>query len=164
MLHPLLQQAAPNPNIETDAEFEAGIAPTPDRPYIVTLSDGTKSDVIGYGILKSSMPLSEAWGPQLLVQGDKDKDNKLSISEFANQLKRVGVSLNTAKKLFESFDVSNSGTLSVDEFVAGIKSYNATGGNIFHDFARSYTQDDQSATAFLREGLSAGNAYWGRQS
>lgn len=88
---------------------------------IVTLSDGHTMTVIP-GQLKSVIPLTEAWGPQMFFQANTSKNEKLTSSEFADQLKRIGVSVETASKLFKTFDTSKDGGLSVDEYVAEIRS------------------------------------------
>jgi len=136
---------------------------------IVTLSNGHSMTVIP-GELKSVMPLTEAWGPQMFFQADSSKNEKLTSSEFADQLKRIGVSAETASKLFKTFDTSNDAGLSVDEYVAGIRSINASGNTMFSDLMNSYSRspdgqiDNAAQDNFLKQGEALATKYWSSRS
>ncbi|WP_295996998.1 EF-hand domain-containing protein [Rugamonas sp.] len=150
------------------AKDAAAPAPADDQPAstIVTLSNGQTSKVVE-GDVNSliATPLTIAWAPETFVQGDTDRNQSLNATEFATQLKRVGVSAETAQKLFASFDTSKDGTLSIDEFVQGVKANYASGDTLFTKLVDSYTTDasgkvDDAATdRFLSQGLAVANQY-----
>jgi Ca2+-binding EF-hand superfamily protein len=122
------------------------------------------------GELKSVIPLTEAWGPQMFFQANTSKTEKLTSSEFADQLKRIGVSTESASKLFRTFDMSKDGSLSVDEYVAGIRSINASGNTMFSDLMYSYTRspdgkvDNAAEDSFLQQGGALATKYWSSRS
>ncbi|WP_397453055.1 EF-hand domain-containing protein [Pseudomonas sp. NA-150] len=122
------------------------------------------------GELKSAIPLTEAWGPQMFFQADTSKNEKLTSTEFADQLKRIGVSAETASKLFKTFDTSKDGKLSVDEYVAGIRSVSSGGNTMFSDLMNSYIRspngqiDSTAEDNFLKQGNALATKYWANHS
>lgn len=141
-------------------------AQTAQPSIVVTLSDGTVSEVTERSseTLKS-MQLSVAWAPQMLVQADTNQDEQLDSDEFRKQLDRVGVTEQDVRKLFKGFDTSGDGSLTVDEFVKGIKNSLAQGEAVFDDLVNSYQRDsagniDDAATdAFLKQGYALALKY-----
>ena len=140
-----------------------GISPSSS---VVTLSNGQSSNVTSGSVTLSGMPLAVAWAPQLFVQADADHDNKLTGTEFANLMKRGGMTTAAAQTLFQSFDLSNDGTLSMNEFVQGVAAVQASGNTAFGKVIDSYTtsQDgnlnQQSMQNFLSAGQSEAEKYW----
>lgn len=132
---------------------------------IVTLSNGQSSSVTAYGGTLSGTPLAAAWAPQTLVAGDRNNDQQLGESEFADQLKRVGVSADDAKKLFASFDTSQDGSVDVDEFARGVSKDLANGSTVFTRLIDSYVRNDaggvdgQSMSDFLSKGAALAQQY-----
>lgn len=140
----------------------------PQASYVVTLSGDAPhpSKIIDVTATIEKTPLTVAWAPQLFAQADSSGDNKLTLAEFATQLKRVGVDTTTAKQLFDAFDTSKKSTLSIDDFVDGVKKDFDSGSQLFTRLIDTYTtgqdgHDDVVATdKFLNEGLAQGNRYW----
>lgn len=133
---------------------------------IVTLSNGANSSVKEGSVTGlSATPLAAAWAPQMLVQGDLNKDAQLDTKEFAVQLKRVGIDTQEAQKLFDSFDTSSDGLLSIDEFAKGVKASIDSGVGVFTTLANSYTHDaagnfDAAALGdFLAKGQALADKY-----
>lgn len=104
--------------------------------------------------------ISVAWAPATFVQADADGNNGLTTDEFAQELSRVGVGADVAKKLFASFDKSRDGTLSMNEFVDGVTADNASGSSTFQDLAASYETDEATLTSFLNKGSAGAAQYW----
>jgi len=113
-----------------------------------------------------SMPLAVAWAPQMFSQGDQNNDDSLSPDEFQAQLARVGVSADAAKQLFQTFDTSKDGQVSLSEFVTGVSNSIASGSHVFNDLMDSYTRDSNgnlnkaAMDNFLSTGLDAANTFW----
>lgn len=133
---------------------------------IVNLSDGVASTVIeGNAASLTAVPLATAWAPQMLVQGDTNHDEQLDLKEFANQLQRAGVAAEAAKKLFASFDTSQDGLLSVDEFAKGVEASVDSGATVFSTLSDSYVRDaagniDEAARSdFLAKGRALADQY-----
>jgi hypothetical protein len=129
--------------IGSAAAAAAKPAATANSPStVVTLSSGASSSVIeGSATGLSGTPLAAAWAPQMLVQGDLNQDEQLDTVEFAAQLHRAGVAAQEAQKLFDSFDTSSNGSLSIDEFVNGVKASIDGGDQLFSTLADSYIRD-----------------------
>jgi hypothetical protein len=139
-------------------------APTPasSPSTIVTLSDGSESNVTEYSGKLSGTPLAVAWAPQMLVQADANKDEQLDSAEFAQQLERAGVTVDEAKKMFASFDKSADGALSVDEYVQGVKDSIAHGSQLFAGLSDLYTHDAAGhfdPAGFLKDGQALAEKY-----
>jgi Ca2+-binding EF-hand superfamily protein len=106
----------------------------------------------------------------MFFQANTSKNEKLTSSEFADQLKRVGVSAETASKLFKTFDTSKDGSLSVDEYVAGVRSINSSGNTMFSDLMNSYTRspdgkvDHAAEDSFLKQGEALATKYGSSRS
>jgi Ca2+-binding EF-hand superfamily protein len=138
----------------------------PQRSTVVTLSDGSVSEVSTYSGKLSSMPMSVATAPEIFVQGDADHDNVLSLEEFTKQLKRVGVSSDAAAKLFDEINTSKSSGLSIDEFVKGVVATNAKGDSVFQDLYSLYTSDQsgkyrpEAFDSFIAQGATVARQYW----
>lgn len=140
----------------------------PQESYVITLSGNAPhpSKIIDVTATIEKTPLTVAWAPQLLAQADSNGNNHLSLDEFASQLKRVGVDTASAKRLFDAFDTSKTGALSVDDFVEGIKRDFGSGSDLFTRLIDTYTKgpdghDDVAATnKFLSDGLAQANRYW----
>lgn len=105
-------------------------------------------------------PMSVAWAPETFVQADADSNNGLTSDEFAQELSRDGVVADVAKKLFESFDKSKDGRLSMNEFVDGVAADNASGSSTFQDLAASNETEEATMTSFLNKGSGAADQYW----
>lgn len=122
----------------------------------------------------NARPISVAWAPEIFVQADADGNNGLTSDEFAKELSRTGVDADVAKKLFDSFDKSKDGSLSMKEFVDGVTADNASdvdgvtgsgvtaasGGSTFQKLAESYETNDAVMTSFLNKGSAAADQYW----
>jgi hypothetical protein len=106
-------------------------------------------------------PMSVAWAPALFVNAAADPSKGLTSDEFSTELSKVGVDEDTAKKLFDSFDKSKDGTLSMDEFVDGVTADNASGHSRFQDLALSYASNQTSMNALMDKGSDAIDEYWG---
>lgn len=138
--------------------------PTPSS--VVTLSDGTVSEVSTYSGKLSSMPMSVATAPEIFVQGDADHDNSLSLDEFTQQMKKVGVSSDVAAKLFDDINVSKNTKLSLDDFVKGVVATNAKGNSVFQDLYVMYTAGKdgkfsfEASAAFMAQGAAVAQQYW----
>lgn len=138
----------------------------PKPSTVVTLGDGTVSEVSTYTGKLSSMPMSVATAPEIFVQGDADHDNSLSLNEFTQQMKRVGVSSDAAAKLFEELNVSKTKNLSLDDFVKGVVSTNAKGSSVFQDLYVLYTSDKdgkfspEAEKSFIAQGAMVAQQYW----
>ncbi len=54
---------------------------------------------------------------------DDDNDKEINYNEFTKAMKDFGLGLSDdeTKILFKSFDVDNSGRLSIDEFIRGVR-------------------------------------------
>jgi hypothetical protein len=147
------------PNVSANTEDGAGST-------VVTLSNGQTANVDSNSAIVSSTPLAVAWAPQLFSEADVDGDGKLTSSEFADQLKRVGVSAAEAQKMFSSFDTSKDGTVSLAEFVQGVQVNISSGSTIYSQLAGSYISgqgggnDAQSINQFLANGASEAEKYW----
>jgi hypothetical protein len=132
---------------------------------IVTLSNGRTSSVTPYAGTLAATPLAAAWAPQTLVAGDHNQDQQLSESEFADQLERVGISADAARKLFASFDMSRDDSVDVDEFVKGVGKDVASGSTVFTQLIDSYVNnpsgsvDQQAMGDFLRKGAALARQY-----
>jgi Ca2+-binding EF-hand superfamily protein len=144
------ESSSPYPAIGAKSKAADSEAVAPVKPStagsssstIVTLSSGAISAVDeGSTTGLVGVPLAAAWAPQMLVQGDTNKDEQLDTDEFAAQLERAGLAAEQAKKLFDSFDTSSDGILSVDEFVDGVKASIDSGDTLFSKLADSYTRD-----------------------
>ncbi len=161
----------PSAGVQADApaSVTAGTAAVSDAStdtsasYTVTLGDGqTRTILPGHNTVT---PLSECYAPQMLFQADQNKDAQLDIGEFSKQMKRVGVSAEMALTMFKSFDQSQDGQVSVKEFIAGIKSANATGDQLFQALVNTYTEDangnfnEAKSGKFLSDGLDFANRY-----
>jgi hypothetical protein len=153
------------------AADSAPAAPAPSRPSTtVKLSDGREIevDVVMYTGKVTSMPMSVASAPQLFVQADKDGDGKLSLDEFTDQLKRVGVSADEAKTMFQSFNKSKGKEMSIDDFVDGVVATNAGGNSVYQNLYVSYTAgadgkyDMGADAAYMAQGASTAAAYWAK--
>ncbi|MFT4436524.1 EF-hand domain-containing protein [Caballeronia sp. 15715] len=133
---------------------------------VVTLSNGRSSVVTELSETLVATPLAVAWAPQLFVQADTDNDNKLTGSEFVNLMKRAGMATDAAQALFQSFDVSKDGTLSMSEFVQGVAADQASGSTVFDKVIDSYAvsqngeSNPQSMQSFLSAGQGAAEQYW----
>jgi Ca2+-binding EF-hand superfamily protein len=88
------------------------------------------------------------------------KAARIAFIEFAQQLSRVGVGADVARKLFDSFDKSKDGSLSMNEFVDGVTADNASGSSTFQDLAASNETDEATMTSFLNKGSGAADQYW----
>lgn len=114
----------------------------------------------------SSMPLSEAWAPQLFSQADQDGDGSVSEDEFTAQLSRAGVSDDDAGDWFRTFGGRDSGGLTVEQYFSGIQHANISGSTVFNQLVASYTQDKTGRVdvdrmvSFLDEGAKAADAFW----
>ncbi|WP_397448243.1 EF-hand domain-containing protein [Pseudomonas sp. NA-150] len=122
----------------------------------VTLSSKAQS---AYGVRSFGV----VWAPGMFDAADTDKSNGLNISEFATELGRVGVDADEAKKLFDSFDKSKDGTVSMDEFVDGVIADNATNTNSsFQSLALSYMSDDTTMKSFMTNESPTIDQYWNK--
>ncbi|EJN34393.1 hypothetical protein [Pseudomonas sp. GM80] len=155
---------------ETESAVKSNSTSAKERPStIVTLSDGTTSSVQP-GTMKSSMPLSEAWGPQLFVLADKNGDKDLNDSEFAELMNRIGMPSDQAKELFSTFDTMNKNSLTIDEFAQGIKSNNSQGKDIFQNVIDTIILNptgevnESALQDFLKQGAAAAESYWSRHN
>ena len=126
---------------------------------IVTLSDGTSSNVIeGDSSKLQGTPMAVLRSPELLVAGDTDQDQQIDADEFGKQLARIGVSAEDAKKLFAAFDASGDGKVSPEEYIQGVKDSIAGGSNTFKDLLNSYITgadghlDMNAYAAFMQKG------------
>jgi Ca2+-binding EF-hand superfamily protein len=153
-----------------ESAVESTATSIPERPStIVTLSEGTTSSVQP-GTMKSSMPLSEAWGPQLFVLADTNGDKSLNDSEFAELMNRIGMPSDQAEELFSLFDTTKENRLSIDEFVEGIKSSNSQGNSIFQNVIDTIIcnptgeVNESALQNFLKQGSSAAESYWSRHN
>jgi len=132
---------------------------------LVTLGGGGVSEVSVYSGKLGSIPMSVTAAPELFVQADKDNDNELSLEEFTEQLKQVGVSAENAEKLFDSINVSKGKKLSIDDYVNGVAS-NSNGTSAFQALFASYTSDKngkfsiEAFAAFKAQGASVASRYW----
>ncbi|MDB6145166.1 MAG: hypothetical protein JWP80_4210 [Pseudomonas sp.] len=155
--------AAPDP-----AASQPPAAPAPSPSTTVTLSDGTVSNVVLYSGKMTSMPMSVAAAPQLFFAADKDHDGKLSLDEFTNQMKRVGMTSDEAKQLYQQFNKSKGKELSIDDYVDGVVATNTSGSSAFQDVYLSYTSgkdgkyDMAVDNAFMAQGASTAAAYWAK--
>lgn len=168
-----LSEAAKNPAPQVDAEKFPGLAAYARGEKNITLTveegnEGVRLGIIKVGVDKSSMPLSEAWAPQLFVQAGGGKD--LDLSHFVKQLNRAGVSDANAQIMFKTFDKSGDGSLSLDEYYAGIKSGGIQNTELFQRLIDTYTRNadgsvnDTSTNQFLAQGLAVATAFWSRHN
>lgn len=168
-----LSEAAKNPASQVDAEKFPGLAAYARGEKNITLTveegnEGVRLGIIKVGVDKSSMPLSEAWAPQLFVQAGDGKD--LDLSHFVKQLNRAGVSDANAQIMFKTFDKSGDGSLSLDEYYAGIKSGGSQNTELFQRLIDTYTRNadgsvnDAATNQFLAQGLAVATAFWSRHS
>jgi hypothetical protein len=163
--------AVPAPSNDEPAAA-AVVAPTPDETSpaaIVTLSENTIPDISQYSVYTGtvrSMPMSVAAAPQLFAEADTNHDNSLSLEEFTEQLKLVGVSTDAAAQLFDNLNKSKSDTLSIDDFVNGVVSTNAKGNQVFQDLYSFYTSDEagkfsmDAFDSFMAQGANVADHYW----
>jgi len=148
------------------ASTNSSTSTTSSLSTVVTLSNGQTSTVTGGSETLSGTPLSVAWAPQLFVQADADQDSKLSGGEFEALMKRVGVTTEAAQTLFNSFDASNDGSLSMSEFVQGVAATQASGNPVFDKVIDSYTVqqngnlNQQAMQDFLSAGEAEAEKYW----
>lgn len=141
---PIYGGAGPvNPKMATDAKANASA-------FAAETTDG----------VANVRPLSVAWAPVTFVQADADGNNGLTSDEFAQELSRVGVGADVAKKLFDGFDKSKDGSLSMNEFVDGVTADNTSGSSTFQDLAASYETDESAMTSFMNKGSAAASQYW----
>lgn len=169
-----LSEAAKNPASQVDAEKFPGLAAYARGEKNITLTveegnEGVRLGIIKVGVNKSSMPLSEAWAPQLFVQaGGGSKE--LDISHFVKQLNRAGISDANAQIMFKTFDKSGDGSLSIDEYYAGIKSGGSQNTELFQRLIDTYTRNadgsvnDAATNQFLAQGLAVATAFWSRHN
>ncbi|WP_460143237.1 EF-hand domain-containing protein [Pseudomonas sp. S3_B08] len=168
-----LSEAAKNPASQVDAEKFPGLAAYARGEKNITLTveegnEGVRLGIIKVGVDKSSMPLSEAWAPQLFVQAGGGKD--LDRSRFVKQLNRAGVSDANAQIMFKIFDKSGDGSLSLDEYYAGIKSGGSQNTELFQRLIDTYTRNadgsvnDTATNQFLAQGLAVATAFWSRHN
>jgi len=107
----------------------------------------------------TATPLAIAWAPQLMAQADTDKDSRLDSGEFTRLLQRAGVNADQAEKLFQSFDSSQDGKLTVDEFVDGVTQQVNDNNPLFQKLIDSYTRNpdgsnnESAVNAFLAQGF-----------
>lgn len=133
---------------------------------LVTLSGGIASEVSVYSVQPSGTPMSVTAAPELFVQADKDNDSELSLEEFTEQLKQVGVSAENAAKLFDSINTSKSKNLSLEDYVNGVASSNSNDNSVFQALFVSYTSDKdgqfsvEAFKAFRAQGASVASQYW----
>ncbi|WP_460091720.1 EF-hand domain-containing protein [Pseudomonas sp. S2_E02] len=168
-----LSEAAKNPASQVDADKFPGLAAYARGEKNITLTvdegnEGLRLGILKLGTDKSSMPLSEAWAPQLFVQAGGGKD--LDRSHFVKQLNRAGVSDANAQIMFKTFDKSGDGSLSLDEYYAGIKSGGSQNTELFQRLIDTYTRNadgsvnDTSTNQFLAQGLAVATAFWSRHN
>ncbi|MEO8643486.1 EF-hand domain-containing protein [Pseudomonas sp.] len=168
-----LSEAAKNPASQVDAEKFPGLAAYARGEKNITLTveegnEGVRLGIIKVGVDKSSMPLSEAWAPQLFVQAGGGKD--LDLSHFVKQLNRAGVSDANAQIMFKTFDKSGDGSLSLDEYYAGIKSGGSQNTELFQRLIDTYTRNadgsvnDTATNQFLAQGLAVASRFWSRHN
>lgn len=135
--------ATVNPKMATDAKANAAA-------FAAGTTDG----------VANVRPLSVAWAPATYANSDTDGSDGLTIDEFTKELSRAGVDADTAKKLFSSFDKSNDGSVSMDEFVDGVTADNAKGSSTFQDLAMTYALDETAYLSFTNKGAAATDKYW----
>jgi Ca2+-binding EF-hand superfamily protein len=141
---------------------------TPSPATTVVWGERPASEISLYTGTVSSLPISVTAAPQLFVQADKDHDNALSLEEFKNQLKRVGVSSEAATQLFNSLNTSKGKNLSLDDFVNGVVSTNKAGNSVFQDLYVSYTTDEDGKfdmaifNSLMAQGESVAGQYWAK--
>lgn len=135
--------ATVNPKMATDAKANAAA-------FAAGTTDG----------VANVRPISVAWAPGTFVEADADGSNGLTSDEFAQELSRVGVGADVAKKLFDSFDKSKDGSVSMNEFVDGVTADNASGSSTFQDLAATYETDEATLTSFMNKGSGAVDNYW----
>ncbi|MDB6145183.1 MAG: hypothetical protein JWP80_4227 [Pseudomonas sp.] len=137
---PIYGAAPVNPKMATDARAK--------------VSSGTTDGVANV------RPLSVVWAPAFFVNAAADPDKGLTSDEFASELSGVGVDADEAKKLFDSFDKSKDGSLSMNEFVDGVTADNASGKSRFQDLAMSYATNETAMNALMDKGGTAVDQYW----
>jgi hypothetical protein len=169
-----LSEAAKNPASQVDSVKFPGLAAYAQGGKNITLTEeegneGVRLGIIKIGTDKSSMPLSEAWAPQLFVQAGGGND-KLDLSHFTQQLNRAGVSDAKAQIMFKTFDKSGDGSLSLDEYYAGIKAGGSQSTELFQQLIDTYTRNadgsaNEAATnQFLAQGLAVATTFWSRHN
>lgn len=169
-----LSEAATNPASQVDAEKFPGLAAYARGEKNITLTveegnEGVRLGIIKVGTDKSATPLSEAWAPQLFVQAGGGSAT-LDVSHFVRQLNRAGVSDAKAQIMFKTFDKSGDGSLSVDEYYAGIKAGGSQNTELFQRLIDTYTRNtdgsanDAATNQFLAQGLAVATAFWSRHN
>lgn len=152
------------PGLAAYARGEKRITLTTDE-----LNEALRLGIVKEGHDKSSIPLSEAWAPQLFVRAG-GAGGKLDLDQFSKQLAIVGVDSARAKSMFKDFDASGDGSLSVDEYYEGIKAGGEKYKDLFQSLIDSYTRNadgsanEQKTNQFLAEGLALATKFWSRRS
>jgi hypothetical protein len=143
-----------------------------EKGITLTLEEGVEAlrlGIIPQGHNKSEMPLSEAWAPQLFVRAG-GATGKLDVDQFSKQLAIVGVDSSRAKSMFKNFDTSGDGSLTVDEYYAGIKAGGEKVTALFQSLIDAYTRNtdgsanEQATYQFLAEGSAMATTFWSRHS
>lgn len=133
---------------------------------VVTLSNGQTSSVTSSSGGLTGTPLSVAWAPQMFVKADADNSSGVTADEFGKLLAQADVTSDQASALFSSFDTSQDGVLSVDEFVAGVQGQENSGTKTFENLLSSIVKNsdgslnNQAAQAFLAQGEAVADRYW----
>jgi Ca2+-binding EF-hand superfamily protein len=150
----------------TSGQAQSSESASSSPSTIVTLSDGTTSTVVEADPSSlQATPLAQLWSPQMFVQGDQNQDTQIDEEEFGQQLARVGVSEDDAKKLFQTFDSSGDGKVSPEEFIQGIRNSLGSGSDLFKNLLNSYIDDasgklDVAAfSAFMQKGQALAEQY-----
>lgn len=143
------------------------LSTNPAKPStIVTLGQGSISEVSVYSDTLSSIPLSLASAPELFVQADTNGNGSLSRDEFASQLKRAGVDRRKATAMFDSFNVSKKAELTLNDYVMAIRGSDTETRNVFQNLFTSYTTDQtgqfstQQFASFKAQGAAVADQYW----
>ncbi|WP_460045064.1 EF-hand domain-containing protein [Pseudomonas sp. S2_H01] len=95
---------------------------------------------------------------------------KLDVDQFSKQLAIVGVDSSRAKSMFKNFDTSGDGSLSLDEYYAGIKAGGEKATALFQSLIDAYTRNadgsanEQATNQFLAEGSAMATKFWSRRS
>lgn len=133
---------------------------------VVTLSNGQTSSVTSSSDGLTGTPLSVAWAPQMFAKADGDNSSSVTAAEFGKLLAQAGLTSDQASALFSSFDTSQDGVLSVDEFVDGVQNQENSGAKTFDSLLSSIVKgsdgslDNQATDAFLAQGSAVADRYW----
>ena len=134
---------------------------------LVSLSANQAGVVLSSPQALSGIPLTVAWAPQMFSKAKSNAtDDAISADDFSKQLGRIGTSSEEAAVIFNSFDVSKDGSVSLEEYATGVQSLSASGNNLFDRLLDSYTHDAAGSfsadalKAFLADGANEANAYW----